>query len=67
VADGGGHLSDLPIFPLGQLQGDPAVGDGFADPDGGISWRELGLRIQKPGSAGKGLMFTDGDSLGEFF
>jgi len=49
------------------LEGDPAVRNGLADTDGGISWREFGLGFQKPGATGKGLMITDGNSLGELF
>ena len=55
------------IYPLGRLDADPVVRNGLADTDGGISWRELGLGIQKPCSARKGLMIADGDSVGELF
>jgi hypothetical protein len=37
MSDGGCHFANLPIFSFGQLKADPAVGNGFADTDGGIS------------------------------
>jgi hypothetical protein len=59
VANGGGHFANLAVFSLGELQTDPAVWDALAITDGWIPWRELGLRIQKPGPAGKGFSVFD--------
>jgi hypothetical protein len=67
MTDGSGHFANLSVFALGYFECYPAVGNGFPNADGGISWREFGLGIQKPGAAGKGLMIADGNSMGELF
>lgn len=66
MADGGRHFANLSIFPLRQLKGDPTVGHGFANPNGGNPWRESGWRIQKASPARKSLIFPKEDALGEF-
>jgi hypothetical protein len=67
MSDGSRHFTDLPIFPFGQLQADPAVGNGFADTDGGISGWNRRLGIEEPGLARQCLMITYRNSLREFF
>jgi hypothetical protein len=67
MSDGGRHFADLPIFSFGQIQTDPAVGNGFTDTDGGISGGNRRLGIEEPGMTGKCLMIADRNSLGEFF
>ena len=62
-----GHFTDLAIFSFGQLKSDPAVGNAFANADGGITGWKLGLGIQKPSTAGEGLMLADRYPLGEPF
>jgi len=67
MTDGGSHFTNLPIFPFGQLQTDPTVGNSFADTDGGIPGWNRRLGIEKAGMAGECLMITDRNSLGEAF
>jgi hypothetical protein len=48
VADGGGHASNLAIFPLREFEGKPAVGHVFAKPHGRITrWQ---FRVSREGA-----------------
>jgi len=67
MANGGGHFTDLSIFAFDQFKGDPRIGNGFSDSDRRISGRKVGLGIEEPSTAGKGLMVADRYPLGKPF
>jgi hypothetical protein len=64
VADGSGHAADLAVFAFGEFEGDPGVGDVFAETDRWIAWREIGRCIEKPGTAGERAVFAERDAAG---
>src|SRR5579862_3417060 len=48
MPNGGGHATYLAVFSFNQFQPDPAGGDGFAETNGRIAWRQFRLRIKHP-------------------
>ena len=67
MANSGGHFSDLSIFAFDQFESDPRIGNGFSDSDGRITGRKFGLGLEKPSTAGKGLMVSHGNTVRQLF
>ena len=64
-SDGGGHAADLPVFAFGELQGNPRIGDGFANADRRGPRRPWGSGIDPSGDGGLGAMPLDDDAMFE--
>jgi len=67
MANSGGHFSDLSIFAFDQFKADPSIGNGFSDSDGRITGRKVGSGLEEPSTAGKGLMFSNGNAVRKLF
>jgi len=65
MAGGGGHAADLAVFALGQFEGEPGVGDGFADANGRVAGRQGRRRIKPAGARGQRGVITDADAAGK--
>ena len=61
VADSGGHAADLAVLPLDEFEGEPGIGDVFADPDRRIARGERWRGIEEAGAARPGAVVVDGD------
>ena len=59
-ADGGGHLSDLPVFAFVELDFDPRCGDAGPIADGGCSFPRCGEIIREQ----FGPCWAGGENLG---
>jgi len=67
MANSGGHFSDLSIFAFDQFESDPRIGNSFSDSDGRITGRKVGLGLEKPSTAWKGLMLSNGNAVRQLF
>jgi hypothetical protein len=64
VADGGGHAADLAVFAFGEFEGEPGVGNVFADANRWVALREVRRCIEKVGTAGERAVFAERDTAG---
>lgn len=65
MTDGRRHPANLPVFPLGKIQLDPAFGDVLAGADRRVTRGDLGLRVEEFGEAGSRGMPSDHNSLAQ--
>lgn len=61
MADGGGHAAHLAIFPFGELEGEPAIGDSLAKADRWTTRGECGRRIEEACATRQGLEISEVD------
>ena len=66
MADGGGHPANLAVFPLEQLQTDPAVRHVFAETNRRIARWGLWLWLKQPRATRQSLSFLDYYSARQF-
>lgn len=65
MADGGGHASDLAVASFGELEAQPAGGDGLAKANGRDARGNGRWRFEGPGAAGQRLSALDDEALFE--
>src|SRR5262245_40375307 len=53
MSNGCCHSADLAVFPFNQLQSNPGCWHSFSETDRGITWRQIGLRLDQSGFATK--------------
>lgn len=65
MSDRGGHAPHLAIFSFHEFEGDPCVGDIFAETNRRPTWRERRSVVQASNLAGQGALAAERDSARE--
>ncbi len=62
MAHRGRHAADLAVFAFDEFEGEPGVGDVFADADGRIAWRQSGRGIEQARGARQCAVVVERDA-----
>jgi len=67
MPDGCSHAADLAVASLDDSDLDPEIRDSFAEPDRGITRREVRLRVKEPHLGGEGWFSIQNHAISKTF